>query len=320
MIQKNRRLQPFAGLIRTSMILFTAIAIAFLTMSSASFAEVSDYTISPESPGPGDVVTISGQADPKEDVTVYITFEAVTAVSNGEYTYEIEDVDIPEGSEHFSVSAQEVNDLEIEVRIPYTPLYVSVPDRFVTVNNGVASFGTSEFAEYGFGKYDIRLTGTSSEDKVTISFGARGSITSDSSGNFEYTYDASNMPEGVYTITIGGIKKQINFGGDDSTGTSSSGRSGSSHTGTEFKIVPADSLGSDDDGTGEDSTSDDGSLASTQDSPEITDDTEYVEGSKMEQQTSTESTSNYPVKIIGVVIVALGLIGLGAVMYRKKIK
>ncbi|WP_292468290.1 hypothetical protein [Methanolobus sp.] len=313
MIQKNRKFQLSENHIRTVMMLFAAIGIALITMSSATLAQVSDYTVSPEDPSPGDKVIITGEASPGEKITITVTFEDTTSVSGGMYSYPLYGITIPGKSESFSVASKTVNDLDVEIKMPIIG-FVSIPQSLISVNNGVATFGTSKINS---GTYDIILSGSTPNEAVTVSFSAKTTTNADSNGYFEYTYDDTmNMPEGNYTITIDGVTKEIAF---DST-TSSGRINGGSNTGTEFKIVPADSLGSNGEGTGEEGISrstTDGADTSTEDTLESTPEDD-VEGTILEQQTPIYSNLKV-ISIIGVVGVAIGLIGLGAIRNRKKI-
>ncbi|WP_129582593.1 hypothetical protein [Methanolobus psychrotolerans] len=311
MIHKNGLSNHCAGQIKTCLILLCATIIVILTMTSAALAEVTEMTISPENPSPGDTVTITGKASPNEEISASVSFAKIQAVSDGVYEYHIGKVTIPEGSDSFGLKAVGVNNLDVTVYILGVP--ITVP---ASVSNNIATFGTSKIKS---GTYDLKLSGIAPGDEVTLSFNAKATITADADGNFAYSYTTENMPEGDFSVKIGGQSRQLSLGtmddNDDSSSSSPSGKSSSSHTGTELNIVPADTLGDEEsDGVGEDAEAStiDGASESLGSTAESNDISGYV----LENQTSGIKSKLPDLGVMGAV---LGVFCLGAIFigFRK---
>nr|WP_321498032.1 hypothetical protein [uncultured Methanolobus sp.] len=295
---------------------------------------------SPNPPSPGDTVTITGIAS-SDDISngqlpVSVVFEKTESVSNGEYSFDLETIIIPENTESLSLKAEGVDSLHITVTKFGIP--ISVPDKYVTVTDNIASFGTGIIKA---GPYKISLTGTSSGDAVTLKFGGKGFIDDVSAGeSFEYQYELpEDMPEEMFVsenvlkVTVGGETLSIPLGttADDSSSSSSSSGSSSSkksssHTGTELKIVDADTLGDDEEessGVGDDVEKilhNADSMASTQDSSETSESetgSDDVNGYILENKTSSNEESKLPE--LGLMGGVIGVLCLGAIFlgFRK---
>lgn len=300
--------------------------VIFLTMSSAALAEVTDVSRSPENPSPGDTVTVTGKASPNEEISATVSFGDIQTVSGGAYEYHIGKVTIPDGSDSFSLRAEGVDNLDISIKLLGIP--ISVPDNYIQISNGVATFGTGKITS---GTYDITLSGNAPGDQVIFSFGAKATITADSEGNFEYSYATDNMPAGVFNLNIGGQNFQMSLGTTDtndgsgdsvdtseddfSSSSSSSGKKSSSHTGTELEIVPADTLGKEgSDGVDEDIETE---ASTIDDSSESTGESDnYVEGYELANQSSGIKDKLPDIGTIGVVLVVFSL-GAIIIGYRK---
>lgn len=293
----------------------SVMAVILFTMVSPSLAQVTDISISPENPDSGDTITITGKADPNEEVPITISFGSSADVTDGEYVYDIGKITIPDGSESFKVKAEGVETLKLSVSILGIP--ISLPDKLISYSGDVASFGTGQIHS---GTYDITLSGTSSSDEVDFSFDASGTITADENGNIEYSYTTDNMPDGDYTINIGGQSEKITIGSDSSSSSSgSSTKSHSSKTGTEYNIVPADSVGSSTDnssGVGDDTSSDISDSQAADNSLDSTQDAQVQQGYIM---TNQSSSSDDKLPVVGIAGVIVGIFCIVAIFigYRK---
>ncbi|WP_407356188.1 hypothetical protein [Methanolobus sp. WCC5] len=295
-------------------------------MSSPVFAEVNEITISPQNPSPGDTVTVTGKASPYEEIKASVSFENYLDVPGNTFEYNIGTVAIPEGSDSFSLRAEGVDDLDISVKLLGIPL--PVPSGYISIRDNIATFGTGKIKS---GTYDIKLSGISSGDQVLFSFGAKATIVADADGNFEYTYNTGNMPEGIFSIDIGGEVRQLSLGkaddGSSSDGSSSddsssspstsSSTKSSSKTGTDLNIVPADTL----DDAGE--TGDAGEQESSRSPPngneeslESTVDPAYVQGYELESESPGIRERLPDIGQMGVLIGVLCLLAIVA-GYRK---
>lgn len=230
-------LKPLATL------LFTMTMI-LVVLSFTALAEVTEISVSPEDPSPGDTITVTGKASPNELVSASVSFQETQKVSDGTFAYSLSGVTIPDGSDSFGLVANGVDGLKIQVKVPILG-YVSVPESLIGINGNVATFGTGKINS---GTYDIKLSGSSPEEQVGLSFNARATITADENGDFVYTYSTDNIPEGDYSINIGGTPLSLDLRHTDDSSSSSPSSSdnrkssgGSSRTGTDLEIVDAGS-------------------------------------------------------------------------------
>lgn len=306
MIRKSALSSYLGGLIRLFILLLCATAIASM-LSLPAVAAVTEISISPENPSPGDTITVTGKASPNEVVTASVSFEQVQMVSGGTFSYSLSSLTIPEGSDSFGLTASGVDNLIIEAKVPLLG-YVSVPGNFISFNGNTATFGTGKISS---GTYDIRLSGSSGESEVNLAFIARATITADEDGNFVYTYNTDNIPEGDYRVKLGGKSLQVNLG-DTQEGSqpssSSSGSKKSSNTGTELKIVEANTSGN---GFGDADSlepSESGSKNAVQDT--------YVEGFELSPEPSGIMDRLPGSGILGAVV---GIMSLGVIYagYRR---
>ncbi|MDG6244114.1 MAG: hypothetical protein QCH31_06940 [Methanolobus sp.] len=288
--------------------------LVLLFMSSPAFAEVTEITISPQDPSPGDTVTITGKASPNEEIKASVSFGNSLDVSGNTFEYNIGKVTIPVGSDSFSLRAEGVDNLDISVKLLGIPL--PVPSRYISINDNVATFGTGKIKS---GTYDIKLSGSSSADQVLFSFGAKATIVADQQGNFEYTYDTNNIPDGTFNINIGGEVRQLSIGKTDAPSSPSapSGTKSSSKTGTDLNIVPADTL----DDAGETGDVDEQENARSppngnRDSPENTVDPAYVEGYELESESAGIREKLPDIGQMGLVLGVLCMLAIAA-GYRK---
>jgi len=97
-------------------ILFSVLFI-LLTSISVTSASVSYFEISPENPVKGDIVEIEGKASPSEQVPIKLSFEEDLNVVKGKYEWELSSVEIPKGENRFTVTATNVNNLNVALKI-----------------------------------------------------------------------------------------------------------------------------------------------------------------------------------------------------------
>ena len=305
MIRKSALSSHLGGPIRLFILLFCATAIASM-LSLPAVAAVTEISISPENPSPGDTITVTGKASPNEVVTASVSFEQVQKVSGGTFSYSLSSLTIPKDSDSFGFTASGVDNLRIEAKVPLLG-YVSVPGNFISFNGNTATFGTGKISS---GTYDIRLSGSSGESEVNLAFIARATITADEDGNFVYTYNTDNIPEGDYRVKLGGKSLQVNLGDtqEGSQPSSSSGSKKSSNTGTELKIVEANTSGN---GFGDADSlepSESGSKNAVQDT--------YVEGFELSPKPSGIMDSLPGSGVMGAIV---GIMSLGVIYagYRR---
>jgi PGF-pre-PGF domain-containing protein len=195
--------------------------ICLLSVSIISSAAA--VSLTPENPVVGDTVSIAGVADPDSEIPVSVSFTTTVPVENGEYEYTVSNVDIPPGST-FHVKATGVGNLQIKTKFLFWVEVANVP-----ASSGVATYSLSAPIS---GTYSVRLQGSSSgsSSSVTLKITGTKTVSTDSSGRFEYSYDTSSIPAGEFTITVGGESETYTLGSGSSSGSSSSGGGSSSGT------------------------------------------------------------------------------------------
>ncbi|WP_421077853.1 hypothetical protein Mjas_00525 [Methanothermococcus sp. Ax23] len=186
-------------------ILFLIILGLFISSAYA----VSDIQISPSNPKVGDTLTLTGKANPNEDINCQAWFEVNPIISPPYYGYLMNSVEIPSSPNNFKVVAENVNKVYVSVKMGIWVTKSANAD-----SNGIAIVSQSNVP---VGTYDIKIGGTikDSSKPVKLKIIASTTIKADENGYFEYSYKTNNIPEGttVY-LNIGGVNKEIIIGGD----------------------------------------------------------------------------------------------------------
>lgn len=190
-------------------------------------AEVTSWELSPASPGVGDVITISGKASSNEIIEVSILHEEMIQVSGNSYEYQINKLKIPKsvnGSENvFTVSAVGEDGVAVEdinVRVKkikwFTKSSTASGGSAAVTQSNIPSW-MSYFVKIDGNIADIKESSTknkykdnSKNEQVKLTFKTSyDAAKADSKGNFKCKYDTNSLPAGKYTITVGGIKKEL---------------------------------------------------------------------------------------------------------------
>lgn len=163
---------------------------------------VKDWSVSPSNPVLGNTLEIRGNATPEQNLNISVSFERNVNVSDGKYVYELDDVEIPEGSNSFVIKAEGVEDLNFTVKM-FVPL-----TRTFQADGGVAKFSDSNVPS---GSYDIRIDGNAKEgvSTVRLTITAANMILVDSDGEFRYTYSTHFLPPGNFIVDVSGSSKEI---------------------------------------------------------------------------------------------------------------
>jgi len=165
---------------------------------------ISNLTITPSDPKVGDIITITGKANPKEDINCQIYFEVDPLIAPPYYGYIINNIEIPTTPNSFKIVAENVNSLSISTKVG-----IWVTRRVEANEKGVAIFSKSNIPR---GNYDIKIGGTIKdlEKPVKLKIYASTKIKADENGNFKYSYRINNIPEGtVVHLNIDGVKRDI---------------------------------------------------------------------------------------------------------------
>ncbi|MDP2218383.1 MAG: hypothetical protein Q8J68_13985 [Methanolobus sp.] len=207
-----------------------SILIALLLVSSAS--AVTNVTISPQQPVVGDMIVITGYSAASSTLAAYTSFSVEVPVKDGLYEYELKNIKVPEGTDTFSVEAENVSNLEVAVKkfgIPYS--------RSTTSNSsGFASISQSYVLPFTY-KVSISGQAAENEEKVDLTLKGISEIKTDKNGYFTSSYKTNTVPAGLFIVEIDGETFEIELLEKKAAKAKSSGK-----TGTELAIVPASQL------------------------------------------------------------------------------
>lgn len=198
--------------------LFCFFLIATVLLPPAS-AAVSELFVTPENPVVGDTITISGTASPDEPVNVVVSFEKTVSPSDGIYLYRIDGIEIPSGSNTLTVTARDVVDLNVRLKLS---LWWG---KSAVASGGIATVSHSNLEP---GIYSAQIDGTpaAGTSHVTLDITAVQDINADASGNFVYSYATNSIPIGDFQLNVGGLAKTITLSPKSDESSSSGGSSG----------------------------------------------------------------------------------------------
>ena len=198
--------------------LFCFFLIATVLLPPAS-AAVSELFLTPENPVVGDTITISGTASPSESVNVVVSFKKSVSPSDGMYLYRMDGIEVPSGSNTFTVTARDVVDLNVRLKLSLW-----------WTESAVATGGTATVSHSNLepGIYDAQMDGIpiAGTSLVTLDITAVQDIDADASGNFVFSYTTNSMPIGDFQLNVGGLTKTITLSPKSDESSSGGGSSG----------------------------------------------------------------------------------------------
>jgi len=173
-----------------------------LLSSATALGEISSLEIVPEYPSQGDAVSIRIAAQPEEEVSIIIAFSKTLSVVDGNYEWFLDDVYVPSTPNRVSVRAENVANVHLSVKIIF---WIT---KSAAATDGVVTLSQSNVPK---GTYDLRLHGDAVSDAsvVTLEVTASTTVKMDSGGNYEYSYNTSNIPLGEFTVEAGATKKTV---------------------------------------------------------------------------------------------------------------
>ncbi|MDW7730796.1 MAG: hypothetical protein SCH66_00010 [Methanolobus sp.] len=171
----------------------------------SSDSEITEWSILPEDPLAGDVLTIQGKTEPDIITDVSVSFSRSVKVNNGSYEYGFKNLPIPKGKNRFDVRSSPVKNLNFTVK-----MFVDFKRSFDS-NGGVAKFTDENVPP---GNYDIVINGEAmnGETEVKLEFTALQTMKSDSEGIFYFNYETNALPDGNFTVRVGNAEKNVTLG------------------------------------------------------------------------------------------------------------
>ncbi|WP_370574792.1 hypothetical protein [Methanomethylovorans sp.] len=158
----------------------------------------------PPKPQVGDTLTITGNTTPDSKVKVKVSFEKKVPVIDGKYEYNMDNVEIPDGPNSFTIKARKAKNLSFSVKmfVTFTRTFEANSDEAVFSEENVPS-----------GKYDISIHGLANDEEkeINIYLEAVEIIDSDQEGRFTYNYNTSALPAGDFTVLVGDSSKTISL-------------------------------------------------------------------------------------------------------------
>lgn len=161
-------------------------------------AEVVNFDVKPANPVKGDVVTIAGQAQPNENVTIKVLFGNVVPVEDGRYTFFLPKINIPETVNRFTLRAEGCDDVKVSIK-DYAERYPHWVTRSSESNSGVAEVSGVDVPAV---IYDVLVHGRSSQASVRLAIAVEGYEKADATGHFSHSYDTSSLSPGKFTVQV----------------------------------------------------------------------------------------------------------------------
>ena len=198
------------------LILFFSLILFAGTVVAEAKAEVVNFEVKPQNPVKGEVVTIDGQAQPDDNVTIKVSFEKVVPVEDKKYSFFMPKLNIPETVNRFTIRAEGCEDLKVSIkdhaeRYPHWVTFSS------EASGDVAEVSVADIPAVIYdiliqGKYDIRIHGKSLEESVRLTITADlGYEKADEKGNFRHTYDTSSVPLGEFIVQAGNKTETVHL-------------------------------------------------------------------------------------------------------------
>lgn len=153
------------------------------------------------SAGTGDVVHFDGKGTPNSRVMIEVTSTvSISAGANGRYAVGINNVQIPDGENRFSVSAYPVTTMTVAGNSQGSKGISAV--EAVDVVGGRGSLSVSNVPA---DKYNIMVYGTAKDGEVSLDVTASCAVSVDKKGRYSANVNTRGMPAGVYTVKQDGV-------------------------------------------------------------------------------------------------------------------
>ena len=180
-------------------ILFVLLILIIVVVDVVAEAEVGNFVVTPQNPVKGEVVTIYGQAQPDENVTIRISFVKLVHVEDKKYTFFVPKLNIPETENRFTVTSEGCDGLKVSVK-DYAERYPHWVTLSAEAIGGVAEVSKADIPAV---LYDVLVHGQSSEESVKLTITAEGYEKADDAGDFCYSYETSSLPPGKFIVQAG---------------------------------------------------------------------------------------------------------------------
>ena len=225
----------------TLVAIMVTLVLAFISIPVTS-AEVTELNVDPQVVDPGDIISITGNATPWEEVWISSSFELPLYVEDGEYSREFNGIHFIGGRKDFSVTAENIKNIQVSLSraVLGQPVTITCSGQIMTfsclgqtktspindINETRAvsiSFSTpieiAGFSKDISGEKDIHISGEAAEGatsvdlKVAMTLKSRVEYTplsnyiplADSNGDFPIDINTKGVPEGEFLISARGM-------------------------------------------------------------------------------------------------------------------
>jgi hypothetical protein len=167
------------------------------------------FEVSPNSPSPGETITISGRASPGQEISLSTSFGMGLPVEEGRYEYQTK-VTVPQTPNRITVAAENVKDFNAGIKLG------------IWITKGFPPSGGKvrlSQANVPAGEYNLKMFGEAQpgSGEVGIEVEAETRVKADSQGRYALDVDTSGIPAGEYRIEVAGEAKNIQIGGTASS-------------------------------------------------------------------------------------------------------
>ena len=176
------------------MFAFLIVAISLAVFSGAAQAQQI------LSGSPGDTITYNGEGPANSDVTLEVSSSTTIGVSGGSYSSSLDGINIPSGSNSFSIRVSPVQTMHIAGGPSWLGSVASVDG---SVSGTTGSYSISNVPA---GRYNIRVYGTPAGDasSVTMTVTASAPQHVGADGHYVASISTAGLPPGVYTVRQNG--------------------------------------------------------------------------------------------------------------------
>ena len=200
-----------------------------LVLTPIASGSVTDLQVSPAQPEQGDLIELAVIADPFETVDVDLELVRELTVVNGNYILRVNDIEIPQTPNEFSVRVYDVLTMNVAALGMTLSPSVSSGEGYIAVPNLPP------------GQRDVKISGyaEAGETTVTCEINAWTQVTMDVNGEFHDTYDLGDVPPGDVVATVGGMTKTVTIYPRDNTPPVISGMQPNDEISTENPVISA---------------------------------------------------------------------------------
>lgn len=195
---KNKQMKKIALLLILFLYLYVSLIVTAGTAAGAK-AEVLNFEVKPANPVKGEVVTIDGQTQPNENVTIKVSFEKVVPVEDERYSFFVPKINIPMVENRFTITAEGCDDLKVSIK-DYAERYPHWVTLSSEASGEIAKISQADIPAVS---YDLLIRGKSSKESVRFIITAEGYAKADEKGYFRYSYDSSSVPLGEFIVQAG---------------------------------------------------------------------------------------------------------------------